>query len=147
MDEIDRRILNLVQEEFPISERPFEEIGRAVGVSEEEAFERVRRMREEGVVRRIGPVLEKRQIGYVGMLCGTAVDEWRIEAVAEELSRHKGVTHCYEREGELNLWFTIIASSTSEIEEYLDSVERRFCIKIQRFKEKRVFKIKTYFPV
>lgn len=147
MDDVDKRILNLIQEEFPISERPFQEIGKAVGVSEGEAFERVKRLKEEGIIRRIGPVMEKKRIGYVGMLCAAAVDDSRIEDVARDLGRHKGVTHLYEREGELNLWFTIIAKSASEIEEFLGDVERKFGIRIERFREKRVFKLRTYFPL
>lgn len=58
-----------------------------------------------------------------------------------------GVTHNYEREGDLNLWFTIITDNAKEIDTFIEDLERRFLLKIYRFPKKRVFKIKTFFPV
>lgn len=147
IDEIDRKILNLIQEDFPLTERPFKSLGEVLNLSEEEIIERVKRLKEGKIIRRIGPVIEKKGIGYVGMLCGAKVEEERIEEVAKEIAKHRGVTHCYEREGELNLWFTIITEKEEELENFLETCERRFNIKIYRFPEKRVYKIKTYFPL
>ena len=58
-----------------------------------------------------------------------------------------GVTHNYEREGELNLWFTVTMERKEDIERFLSMLEETFSITIQRFPEKRTFKIRTRFPV
>jgi len=147
VDEIDRQILNLIQEEFPIAARPFAEIGERVGVSEADALERVKKAKKEGYIRRIGPVLEPKKLVFTSTLCGVRVEEALLMDVVKEINRHKGVTHNYEREGELNVWFTITAESAQEIDEFLGGLEKRFSLKIYRFPKKRVFKIKTYFPV
>lgn len=147
MDEIDRKILNLIQDEFPVAKRPFEVIGRIVGLDEDKTLERIKRLKEKGIIRRIGPILERKKLGYVSVLCGLHADKSIIEDIAKEINRHTGVTHNYEREGELNLWFTITARTDKEIDTFLSDIEKAFSVKIYRFPEKRVFKIKTYFPV
>jgi siroheme decarboxylase len=147
MDEIDRKILNLIQEEFPLVERPYAEIGRAVGIDEKEAIVRTQRLKESGYIRRIGPILERKKLGYVSALCGVHVDEPRITEVAKAINALNGVTHNYEREGDLNLWFTITGKTKTEIEGHLSDLEKAFSLKIYKFPEKKVFKIKTYFPV
>lgn len=147
IDEIDRKILNLIQHAFPVTKRPFFEIGRAVGIEEREAFERIKRLKERGIIRRIGPVIERKKIGYVSVLCGLHAGEDRIEEIAMAINAHPGVTHNYEREGDLNLWFTITGKTHGEIESFLEGIERTFSVKIYKFPEKKVFKIKTYFPV
>ncbi len=147
MDEIDRKILNTIQEEFPITRRPFAEIGKTLRLEEKEVLERVRRLKNDGYIRRIGPILERKKLRYVSTLCGVKVDDVIMPAFVNELNRHSGVTHNYERDGELNLWFTIAARSMEEIERYLSGLEEKYLLKIYRFPEKKVFKIKTYFPL
>ncbi|MBA4418248.1 MAG: Lrp/AsnC family transcriptional regulator [Syntrophus sp. (in: bacteria)] len=147
MDAIDRKILNLIQEAFPVTPRPFAEIGRETGLTEKEALERVRRLKEDGYIRRIGPVLEPKKLVYTSTLCGVHVKEEILLETAMEINRHKGVTHNYERDGELNLWFTITAKSLEEIDTFLSGLEEKFSLTIYRFPKKKVFKIKTIFPL
>lgn len=147
MDTIDRKILNLIQEEFPITGRPYAEIGRQVGIGEEEAVERVQRLKQEGYIRRIGPVLERKKLGYASALCGVHVEEDALEEVAKAINAFPGTTHNYEREGDLNLWFTVSAKTREEVERFLTGLEERYALRVYRFPEKRVFKIKTFFPV
>ena len=147
MDTTDRTILNLIQEEFPLTEKPFEAIGKQARISGEEALARIRKLTEEGYIRRIGLVLERKKLGYTGLLCGTHVDVDKIETIAGEISKEPGVTHNYEREGELNLWFTITMKTMDDINTFITTLEKTFFIKVHKFPEKRTFKIKTYFPV
>lgn len=147
MDEIDKKILNLIQEGFPLHERPYAEIGRQIGIGEDEAMERVQSLKDAGIIRRIGVVFEPKKLDYTSTLCGVHVEEETLMDVVETINQNTGVTHNYEREGDLNLWFTIIADKAEEIDTFIEDLERRFSIKIYRFPKKRVFKIKTYFPV
>ncbi|MCS7280876.1 MAG: AsnC family transcriptional regulator [Desulfobacterota bacterium] len=147
LDQIDKDLLNLIQEEFPLEERPFLEIGKRLGLTEDEAYLRVKNLKEKGFIRRIGPVLERKNLKLKSFLCGAYVEDSRLEEVANEINKHRGVTHNYERDGNPNLWFTISGESLEEIERFLEDIEKRFNIKIYRFPEKRVFKIKTVFPL
>lgn len=147
MDAIDRKILNLIQEEFPLHKRPYGEIGKQVGIDEKEAMERVQRLKDAGIIRRIGVVFEPKKLDYTSTLCGVHVEEEMLMDVVEAINKNTGVTHNYEREGELNLWFTIITDKAEEIDSFIGDLERKFSLKIYRFPKRRVFKIKTYFPV
>jgi len=147
MDEIDKKILNLIQEEFPLTEKPFADIGKQVGISGKEAVKRVKTLKENGIIRRIGPILERKKLGYVSVLCGVHIDDNRIMEVAREINGLTGVTHNYEREGDLNLWFTITKKTIGEIDRALSDLEKTYGLRIYRFPEKRMFKIKTYFPL
>ncbi|MBA4391668.1 MAG: Lrp/AsnC family transcriptional regulator [Syntrophus sp. (in: bacteria)] len=147
MDILDRTILNIIQEEFPLTEKPFEAIGKGVGISETEALERVKKLKEKGFIRRIGLILERKKLGYASLLCGVHVDADKIEEVAEMISKEPGVTHNYERDGELNLWFTVTMKTIDDIDTFLGNIEKRCSLRIYRFPEKRTFKIKTFFPV
>ena len=147
MDAIDRAILNIIQEEFPLTEKPFEAIGRQVEINEKEALERVKKLKEEGFIRRIGLVLERKKLGYASLLCGVHIDDNKIEEVAGTISEEPGVTHNYERDGELNLWFTVTMKTIGDIDIFLGNIEKKYSLTIYRFPEKKTFKIKTYFPV
>jgi len=145
MDATDKKLLDMLQEEFPLSERPFAEIGMKVGLTGEEVQIRIENLKAGGYIRRIGPVLNAMRLGYHSLLCGAAIGPDMIEAVAEAVTAEPSVTHNYEREGDLNLWFTVTMKTETDIEKFLHGLEERFSITIHRFPQKRTFKIKTRF--
>jgi DNA-binding Lrp family transcriptional regulator len=147
MDHADRQILTMLQEEFPLTERPFDDIGEKIGLSGEETRRRVTRLKERDYIRRIGPVLDPKKMGYVSLLCGASIPAGRLEEVARAVSAEPSVTHNYEREGDLNLWFTVTMKKNEDIERFLKTLEEAFSIRIYRFPEKRTFKIKTRFSI
>lgn len=145
MDAIDRKLLDMLQDEFPLVEMPFVEIGKKLGISGNEAMDRVERLKADGYIRRIGPVLDARKLGYASLLCAAAAGSHIIGELAHVINTEPSVTHNYEREGELNLWFTVTMRTQNDIDTFLKGIEDRFSIKIHRFPEKRTFKIKTRF--
>lgn len=147
MDNIDKKILNLLQDELPLAEKPFEEIGKKVGLTGEETMKRVIRLKQDGLIRRIGPMLDAKKMGYSSLLCAAAVPVERIEEVAAAVSAETGVTHNYERDGELNLWFTVTMKEKKDIDSFISGLEGTYSIKIYRFPEKRTFKLKTHFAL
>jgi len=147
MDVIDKRILNMLQEEFPLTERPFEAVGAKIGLTEEETRKRVMGLKDRGYIRRVGPVIDAGRLGYTRLLCGIAAPPVSLEEISRAVSKAPGVTHNYEREGELNLWFTVTMEREEDIERFLSTLEEIFSVTIHRFPEKRTFKIRTRFTV
>lgn len=119
MDEIDRRILNYIQETFPLVPEPFQVIGREVGMSEEEALARVQRLKEKGIIRRIGAVFDARKMGFVSTLVAASVPEDRLQSFVSAVNAIPGVTHNYRRNHDYNVWFTIISPSAGDLEDRL----------------------------
>ncbi|GBC73070.1 hypothetical protein HRbin04_00466 [archaeon HR04] len=110
LDAVDREILNIIQWEFPLVARPFLAIGERVGISEEEVIARIRRLKDEQIIREIDAIFDTRRLKYKSALVAMSVEQARIEHVAEVVNRHPGVSHNYERDDpNYNLWFTIAA--------------------------------------
>lgn len=63
MDAIDRLIVNLLQDDFPVCELPFARVAPAIGLTEDELIERIGRMIESGVITRFGPLYNIEQLG------------------------------------------------------------------------------------
>ncbi|MEI7880595.1 MAG: AsnC family transcriptional regulator, partial [bacterium] len=108
-NEVDARLLVILQQGLPITARPFASIGEGLGLSEATVLERVRALFESGVARRFGAVFESGKLGYLSTLCAVDIPAGELEAATARISSHPGITHCYEREGHPNLWFTMTA--------------------------------------
>jgi DNA-binding Lrp family transcriptional regulator len=144
MDDIDRKILNEIQSAFPIASRPYLELGKRLDLSEEEVLERVKRLRSEGIIRRIGGNFDSRRLNFTSSLCAARVPEEKIKVFVGLVNGYKGVTHNYLRGHDYNIWFTLIAPSTKEIEDVLSDISEKTGIReILNLPATRTFKIKV----
>jgi DNA-binding Lrp family transcriptional regulator len=146
LDDTDRTILNAIQSDFPLESRPFAAIGRRTGLTEAEVVDRVKRLKQDGVIRRIGGNFVPEKLGYVSTLCAASVPEERIDVFARAVNDYNGVTHNYIRENSFNVWFTFIAPSRNAIAESLAEVSRKTGVtRIINLPATRVFKIRAAF--
>ncbi len=115
-DKTDARLLNILQREFPLVARPFHAVAGALGIAPAEVIERVARLKREGVIRQISAIFDSAALGYVGALVAFRVaPEW-LDKVAERVSEHDGVSHCYARDAGYNLWFTLTLPPTDDLD-------------------------------
>ena len=114
---LEKHLLNDFQHDLPLSATPFADIAERLGVSEEEVLSSVRKLQDDGVISRVGPVFTPNRIG-VSTLAAMSIPADKLECVARIISAFPEVNHNYEREHEYNLWFVVTASS----EEHLDIV-------------------------
>ena len=148
LDDLDRAILNEIQSHFPIDSRPYAEVGRRVGASEEEVLARVRAMTGAGVIRRIGANFTSRKLGYTSTLCAARVPEDRLDHFVALVNRYPGVTHNYLRRHRYNVWFTLIAESEERLNQILEEISRAAGVpEILSLPAQEVFKIKVDFPL
>ena len=122
MDELDKRILDALQNEFPVSERPYEILAGKLGVPGDELWERVQELIEGGVIRRMGASLDSRKLGYSSTLAAVSVPPERVDEAAAVVGRYPEVTHSYLRDDEFNIWFTVIAYDNGRIEAILEEI-------------------------
>jgi siroheme decarboxylase len=115
MDGADKQLCDLVQNEFPVTERPYAALGEKLGMSEAEVLERVSRLRGERIIRQVSAIFDTRKLGYKSMLVAARTDPDAADAAAEVINTHPGVTHNYRREHEFNIWFTLGVPPTSRL--------------------------------
>ena len=145
MDTQDRRLLDIIQTNFPLVPRPYAELGKQLGISEEEALDRVRALRAAGIIRRLGANFQSRALGFASTLCAAKVPPEKLDAFVAEVNSHPGVTHNYLREHSYNIWFTVIAPSREAMRELLDDITARTGIPVLNLPARRMYKIRVDF--
>src|SRR6476469_6536950 len=111
MDDADRTLCDLIQNDFPVVARPYAALGERLGESEEQVLRRIARLRSERIIRQISAIFDTRRLGYRSCLVAARTSAERADEAAAAINTHPGVTHNYEREHEFNIWFTVGAVS------------------------------------
>ncbi len=122
LDNIDKQILNDIQWTFPLVDRPFLELVKKYHITEDEIIHRIKKLKETGIIRQISAIFDTRKLGYKSALVAFAVDKNKIDEVANEINKHPGVSHNYERNHEYNVWFTLAVSPDGDMKADLDKM-------------------------
>ena len=147
LDQIDKRILDVIQSDFPLESRPYAVIGEKCGVTEAEALARVRAMKERRLIRRMGANFQSAKLGFRSTLCAAKVPDEAMDGFVAEVNRHVGVTHNYLRNHEYNIWFTCIGPSWDSVCATLAEITAKTGIPILNLPATKLFKIKVDFQM
>ncbi len=146
MGKEDRMILNEIQKKFPVTHRPYLSLARKLKLKERDVMERIQRLKDVGIIRRIGASFSAKAVGFSSTLCAAKVPPEKIEGFVSVVNTYPGVTHNYEREGEFNIWFTLIAPSRNRINWILTEISRKTGVKeILNLPALKTFKISVDF--
>jgi siroheme decarboxylase len=115
LDGLDKRLLNLMQGQFPIAPRPYQHVASLAEVSEDEVMARVRRLLDERIIRQVTPIFDTRALGHSSMLVAARVDPENPWRAANIINAHPGVSHNYLRNHDFNIWFTIATEPESAL--------------------------------
>ena len=118
----DKELLNNIQTHLPLHPRPFAQLAALLHSDEETVISRLQWLKDRGYIRRLGPFFDSASLGYVSTLVALQVDENYMAEVAQAINSYSGVTHNYERQGELNLWFTLLSVSEQEQKQVLAEI-------------------------
>lgn len=144
MDEKDKDILNLLQNKFPLDPKPFKILGDKIWLDEVSVISRTARMVQNGVIRHLGAFFDSRKLGYEGALAAANVPDQDIEKVAKIINDFEQVTHNYLRDGNPNMWFTVIAKNNEERQKIIDEIKQKSGLyEILVFPSKKLFKVKA----
>jgi len=145
LDELDKRLLNLMQGRFPLAPRPYAEVARLAEVPEEEVLSRVQHLLDERIIRQVTPIFDTRVLGYKSMLVAASVDPENPHRAARIVNSHPGVSHNYLRNHDFNMWFTIAVEPDSKLglDGTLDVIQRETgADSIRQLPTLRLFKIR-----
>lgn len=144
---LEKKLLDLLQDDFPLAAAPYREMAEGLGLPEDEVIARVQAFRRQGLIRRIGGILDAGKLGYYSTLCACRVPVHRLDAVAAVINALPGVTHNYQRQHHYNLWFTLSAASEGAAAEVLRQVEGQTGIEIVSMPATRRYKIDARFKI
>jgi DNA-binding Lrp family transcriptional regulator len=139
LDDTDRRIVNALQEGFPLSPRPYREAAERIGLTEAELIDRLKRLLEVRAITRFGPFLDAAAMGGAFCLCAMAVPAEHFEAVMTQVNARPEVAHNYERTHRLNMWFVLATETPAEIARVAREIERETGFKVLLFPKEREF--------
>ena len=122
MDKTDKSILSVLQNEFPICAKPYDILAEKLGLTVDDLWERINKMMDSGVIRRIGASLDSQKLGYSSTLAAVRVENAVVDRAAELIGSYHEVTHSYQRDNEYNIWFTLIAVNDARIAQILEEI-------------------------
>jgi DNA-binding Lrp family transcriptional regulator len=150
MDELDCRILEALQNDFPLSKKPYEIIANRLQIPCDQLWNRIQKLLAEGVIRRIGASLDSRKLGFCSTLAAVCCKADFVEQAAEIIGRFPEVTHSYLRNDNFNIWFTIIATDKDRIEYILEQIRTSLSLEssqVLNLPIKNLFKLNARFNV
>ncbi|HIP52615.1 MAG TPA: Lrp/AsnC family transcriptional regulator [Chromatiales bacterium] len=127
LNETDNRIIAAIQGGLPLTPRPWAEIGRQLGMSEQEVLDRVSALQKQGYIKRMGIVVRHHELGYTAnaMVVWDVPDE-DVDAVGDALGRQRCVTLCYRRPRRpgwpYNLFSMIHGKDRERVLDYIDQM-------------------------
>jgi DNA-binding Lrp family transcriptional regulator len=122
IDPLDKQLLNDIQWTFPLSQRPYLEIATKHGLTENDVMSRISLMKQSGLIRQINAIFDTRKLGYKSALVAFAVKKDKLDVVAQEVNKHPGVSHNYERDHEFNMWFTLAVPPKGDLKKDLEQM-------------------------
>jgi DNA-binding Lrp family transcriptional regulator len=148
MDQLDTKILNLIQRGLPLSENPFHDLAKQLGIEPGQIIERLQQLKTAGFIRRIGGVFNTAKMGYQSTLIAMEVPVDQIITVSQIINKYPQVTHNYLRNNRMNIWFTLSTKSKAQKDQILNEIKCS-CgqVKIHEFPAVKHFKLNVYFDL
>ena len=142
IDNLDKEILNEIQWTFPLVSQPYHEIAKKFDISVEDIKKRLTNLKKTGILRQLSAIFDTRRLGYKSSLIAMKIDPDKLDYVAQQINRHPGVSHNYERNHEFNLWFTLAVPPGLDLKTEVDKFSKLVGIqKIRLLPTIKLFKI------
>ncbi len=141
LSEKDKELLTKAQEGLPLSETPFEDLGEELDMGGDEVIERMKKLKEGNLIRRIGGVFDSKEMGWESTLLAGKIREDDLYEVAERINEHPGVTHNYRRDHEYNMWFTLSVGPDKDLQEEIDQLEEKTGFEFLQLPKKKKYKL------
>ncbi len=147
LDRTDKLLINRLQKGFPVSPRPYREVGEALGIAEQEVIDRLRRLLDEGALTRLGAILNAPQLGGERTLAAVAAPPERLDEVIAAINRHPEISHNYERTHAYNLWFVVSSEDPADIARVIGEIEAETGLPVINLPTLEEFRVEFYYEI
>lgn len=125
MDDIDKAIINRLQQGFPICESPYRQVAEQLGIDEAQLLTRLQTMLTEGVLSRFGPMYHAEQMGGALTLAAIKVPDERYAEVTNIVNAFPEVAHNYARNHALNMWFVLATEYPDQVSSVIEAIAQK----------------------
>jgi DNA-binding Lrp family transcriptional regulator len=139
MDAVDRRIVNALQDGFPVCERPFLAVATELGLAEDDLIARIDALLADGTLTRFGPLFDAEKLGGAFTLAAMQVPAADFDHVAAKVNALPEVAHNYRRDHALNMWCVLGTETPEGIATAIATIERCTGLPIYAFPKEREF--------
>lgn len=122
MDELDKKIIDELQRDFPVAAEPYKIVAERLGIGADDMFDRVKKLVKNGTIRRVGVSVDSRKLGFASTLAAIRVTEKEIDKACSIIDSMPEITHSYLRKDQYNIWFTIIAPDIDRLNFVLETI-------------------------
>jgi DNA-binding Lrp family transcriptional regulator len=147
LDPTDALLIHRLHGDFPLVERPFAEVAQELGLTEREVIARLRRMLDDSLLSRFGPLFQIERAGGQFVLAALQVPEERFDEVAALVNTLPEVAHNYRREHRFNMWFVLACASPAEASDAARRIEQATGLRVYAFPKEREFFVELKLPV
>lgn len=145
MDTLDRNIINTLQRDFPVCDRPFALLAETLNTTEDELIHRVQALLDNGILTRFGPMYNATNMGGALSLCAMKVPDNRFDEITEQVNAFPEVAHNYQRDHEMNMWFVLATETHQELNKTLDAIENTTGIHVYNMPKQKEFFVGLHF--
>ncbi len=147
MEMIDKKILALMQEAFPVVSDPYLELSKKLGISKDELFSRVKALYDAGYILKISSKYV-RSSKSIRALIALKVEKELEDKIAEAINDYEEVSHNYLRDDEYSIWFTVSTTSKKEFENIVSKIRDIKGVKnMLILSSKKLYKLNVEFEV
>ena len=105
LDDRDAALVAQIQTGLPLSAYPYADVGQQIGMSETEVIERLKRLLDQGVIKRLGVVVRHHELGYrANAMTVWNIPDEKVRELGECMGGFEFVTLCYQRPRRLPDW-------------------------------------------
>ena len=147
LDELDRKIINVLQSGFPLSNEPYAGVAAQMGITETELITRLQGLLDNKTLSRFGPMYDAQKMGGSFSLVAIQVPEEDFDTVAEVVNSYSEVAHNYQRDHKFNMWYVIATETPGRISEVNRDIEQRIGLKVYNFPKQAEYFVGLQLPV
>jgi DNA-binding Lrp family transcriptional regulator len=147
IDATDTLLIRRLHGGFPLSDAPYADVAEELGLSEDEVLLRLRRLLDEGVLSRFGPLFQIERAGGRFVLAAMQVPEARFDAVAQAINALPEVAHNYRREHRFNMWFVLACTSPAQAAQACEAIEAMTGLQVYAFPKEKEFFVELKLPI
>ncbi|MCW4029216.1 MAG: AsnC family transcriptional regulator [Candidatus Bathyarchaeota archaeon] len=146
----DKKIIQILQDQFPLTERPYQQIANQLNLTETQVLNRIKHLTKQGITPKIGAIIDTQKSGYAATLVALKVPPHKIDEVSAVINQYSGISHNYQREHAYNVWFTLRAATKTALDNTLSEIAQKTSIAPKdtlNLPTKQCFKIQVRFQL